>query len=134
MSRVTIQTPSADLSYLDVGNPHAPTALFVHGVGTNSLFWRDLNDRLAGDDRRGIAFDWPIHGQSPARAEQDLSLGALADLIDEFCTALDLGEVDLVAHDTGGAIAQIFAARYPDRLRTFTLTNCDTHDNVPPDA
>ena len=39
-----------------------------------------------------------------------------------------------MANDTGGAIAQIFAARHPHRLATFTLTNCDTSDNVPPEV
>jgi pimeloyl-ACP methyl ester carboxylesterase len=38
----------------------------------------------------------------------------------------------VVANDTGGAIAQVFAARHGDRLRTLTLTNCDAHDNLPP--
>jgi pimeloyl-ACP methyl ester carboxylesterase len=61
-------------------------------------------------------------------------LGALAELLEEFCDALALTEIDLIAHDTGGALAQIFAARHPERLRTLTLTNCDTHDNVPPEA
>jgi pimeloyl-ACP methyl ester carboxylesterase len=42
--------------------------------------------------------------------------------------------VDVVANDTGGAIAQVFAARYPQRIRTLTLTNCDVHDNFPPEA
>jgi len=40
--------------------------------------------------------------------------------------------VDLVANDSGGGVAQIFAARFPQRLRTLTLTNCGTHDNWPP--
>jgi pimeloyl-ACP methyl ester carboxylesterase len=31
-------------------------------------------------------------------------------------------------------VAQIFAARHPERLHSLTLTNCDTHDNVPPEA
>ncbi len=37
-----------------------------------------------------------------------------------------------MANDTGGAVAQIVAARHPERIRTLTLTNCETHDNVPP--
>src|SRR5271169_3502476 len=32
------------------------------------------------------------------------------------------------------AISQIFAALNPDRVRSLTLTNCDTHDNWPPEA
>ena len=39
-----------------------------------------------------------------------------------------------MANDSGGAIAQIFAARQPERVRSLTLTNCDTHDNIFPPA
>jgi pimeloyl-ACP methyl ester carboxylesterase len=39
-----------------------------------------------------------------------------------------------VANDSGGAIAQIFTAHSPDRVRSLTLTNCDVHDNWPPPA
>jgi pimeloyl-ACP methyl ester carboxylesterase len=39
----------------------------------------------------------------------------------------------LVGNDSGGGIAQIFAARHPDRVRSLTLTNCDAHDNWPPE-
>ena len=66
--------------------------------------------------------------------EQDLSLAALAAGLEDFCDALGLTGIDLVANDTGGAIAQIFAARNPHRLATFTLTNCDTSGNMPPEA
>jgi pimeloyl-ACP methyl ester carboxylesterase len=48
--------------------------------------------------------------------------------------ALQIGQVDLVGNDSGGGIAQIFAALNPERVRTLTLTNCDTHDNWPPEA
>jgi pimeloyl-ACP methyl ester carboxylesterase len=128
--RSLIRTASADISYVTFGD--GPVALFVHGVGTNALLWRHVIERLAG--RRCIALDLPLHGHSPVRPDQDLSLGGLASVLAEFCDALQLTDIDLVANDTGGAVAQIFAARHPERLRTFTLTNCDTHDNVPPEA
>jgi pimeloyl-ACP methyl ester carboxylesterase len=129
--RHRITTPSADLSYVDIGTG-AP-ALFVHGVGTNAYLWSGVVTALA-DTRRCIAVDLPLHGQSPARLDQSMTIGAFADVLAVACDGLDLAEVDLVAHDTGGAFAQVFAARHPDRLRSLTLTNCDTHDNVPPEA
>src|SRR6185437_7358264 len=43
-----------------------------------------------------------------------------------------LTQVDLVGNDTGGAIAQIYAARHPERIRSLTLTNCDCEGNFPP--
>jgi pimeloyl-ACP methyl ester carboxylesterase len=127
--RRTIQTPSGEISAIDVGEGRV--ALFVHGLGTGALLWRNVIQQLEGE-RRCVAFDLPLHGRSPARRDQDFSLAALAELVEQVCEALDLHDIDLVANDTGGAIAQIFAARHPERLATFTLTDCETHDNVPP--
>ena len=129
--RHTAATRFGEISYLDLGA--GPTALFVHGIATNAYLWRHVMDALSGQ-RRCIAIDLPLHGQSPVTAEQDLSLAALAAGLDDFCEVLGLTGIDLVANDTGGAIAQIFAARYPQRLATLTLTNCNTVDNLPPEA
>jgi pimeloyl-ACP methyl ester carboxylesterase len=129
--RHSLPTPTADVSRIDVGD--GPPALFVHGLATNAYLWHDLIGHLR-DLRRCIAVDLPLHGRSPARPGQRLTIGAFADVLYELCEQLELPQVDLVAHDTGGAIAQVFAARHPDRLRTLTLTNCDTQDNIPPAA
>lgn len=128
--RHTAATRFGEISYLDLGA--GPAALFVHGIATNAYLWRHVMEALSGQ-RRCIAIDLPLHGQSPVTAEQDLSLSALAAVLDDFCEALGLAGIDLVANDTGGAVAQIFAARHPQRLATLTLTNCDTVDNLPPE-
>jgi pimeloyl-ACP methyl ester carboxylesterase len=127
--RRTVQTRSGEISAIDVGQGRV--ALFVHGLGTGALLWRNVIQHLQ-DERRCIAIDLPLHGHSPARSDQDFSLAALAEIVEQVCKALGLENVDLVANDTGGAIAQVFAARHPDRLATFTLTDCEAHDNVPP--
>lgn len=129
--RHTVTTRSGDISYLDIGT--GPTALFVHGIGTNAYLWRNVIGELAGR-RRCIALDLPLHGRSPVTPGQDLSVAGLATVLDDFCDALGLDGIDLVANDTGGAIAQVFAARHPQRLATLTLTNCDVSDNLPPEA
>jgi pimeloyl-ACP methyl ester carboxylesterase len=128
--RRTIQTAMGPVSCLDVGE--GPVTLFVHGVGTNALLWRNAIGALAGE-RRCVAVDLPLHGHTPAGTDQDFRLGSLAAVLDAFCTSADLGVLDLVAHDTGGAVAQVFAANHPERLRSLCLTNCDTHDNIPPE-
>jgi pimeloyl-ACP methyl ester carboxylesterase len=129
--RHTVATRSGEMSYLDIGA--GPVALFVHGIATNAYLWRHVISAVAAQ-RRCIAVDLPLHGQSPVTAGQDLSLAALAAGLEDFCDALGLAGIDLVANDTGGAVAQIFAARQPGRLATFTLTNCDTQNDMPPDA
>ena len=128
--RHTAATSSGDISYLDIGT--GPVALFVHGIATNAYLWRNVIGALSAP-RRCIAVDLPLHGRSPVTAEQDLSVAALAAGLGDFCDALGLTGIDLVANDTGGAVAQIFAACDPQRLTTLTLTNCDTSDNLPPE-
>jgi len=129
--RRTVEIPSGHISYLEQGS--GPVALFVHGVLLNSYLWRH---QLAGlsDIRRCIAVDLLAHGDTEIAPDQDVSVTANARMLREFLDALAIDQVDLVGNDSGGGIAQIFAALNPERVRSLTLTNCDTHDNWPPEA
>jgi pimeloyl-ACP methyl ester carboxylesterase len=129
--RESAATPSGAISYLDVGQGRP--ALFIHGILTNSLLWRHVISATASQHRRCIAVDLPGHGHTPAIPNgDDVSLTALAQRVIELCDHLALERFDLVANNTGGAIAQIVAARLSQRLSTLTLTNCDTEENTPP--
>src|SRR6202162_2034876 len=126
-----VKTPSGRISYATAGA--GPVALFVHGVVLNKHLWRH---QLAGlsDIRRCIAVDLLAHGDTVIRPDQDVSVTANAAVLGEVLDALKIDQVYLVGNDSGGGIAQIFAALNPGRVRTLTLTNCDTHDNWPPEA
>ena len=128
--RDQVQTKSGPASYIDTGGPGRVT-LFVHGLGTSSYLWRHVIDQLDGQ-RRCVAVDLPLHGQTPAAADQDFTLPGFARFLAEFCEGLELNDVDLVANDTGGAVSQVFATGHPELLHTLTLTNCEAHDNLPP--
>jgi pimeloyl-ACP methyl ester carboxylesterase len=128
--RDQVQTKSGPASYIDTGGP-GRVALFVHGLGTSSYLWRHVIDQLDGQ-RRCVAVDLPLHGQTPAAADQDFTLPGFARFLAELCEGLELTDVDLVANDTGGAISQVFATGHPELLHTLTLTNCEAHDNLPP--
>jgi pimeloyl-ACP methyl ester carboxylesterase len=130
--RGQVETTFGPASYIDTGGPGRP-ALFVHGLGTSSYLWRNVIDQLDGQ-RRCVAIDLPLHGRTPARPGQELSLPRLAGFVEACCDALDLSDVDLVGNDTGGAVCQVFAAGHPERLATLTLTNCEAHTNIPPKA
>src|SRR5246500_2871027 len=127
----SVETPSGRISYASAG--FGPVALFVHGVVLNKYLWRH---QLAGlsDIRRCIAVDLLAHGDTEITPDQDVSVTANAKMLKEVLDALKIDRVDLVGNDSGGGIAQIFAALNPERVRTLTLTNCDTHDNWPPEA
>jgi pimeloyl-ACP methyl ester carboxylesterase len=127
----SVQTPSGRISYTEQGT--GPIALFVHGVLLNGYLWRHQLADLS-NIRRCIAVDLLAHGDTEIKPDQDVSVTANAKMLKEFLDALNIDQVDLVGNDSGGGISQIFAALYPERVRSLTLTDCDTHDNWPPEA
>jgi haloalkane dehalogenase len=86
------------------------------------------------DRRRCIAPDFLGLGYTETRPGQDLAPRAQADMIVAVLDALSFDAVDSVANNSGGAVAQLLTARYPKRVRTLLLTNCDVHTNSPPKA
>jgi pimeloyl-ACP methyl ester carboxylesterase len=129
--RKQVETSSGRISYLEQGR--GPVALFVHGVLLNSHLWRNQLAELT-DIRRCIAVDLLAHGETEIAADQDVSVTANAEMLMQFLGALKIDQVDLVGNDSGGGICQIFAVLYPERVRSLTLTDCDAHDNWPPEA
>jgi pimeloyl-ACP methyl ester carboxylesterase len=128
-SRRFVAVRSGRIAVVEQGQ--GPAALFVHGVPLNGYHWRRVIDRLQ-HRRRCIAIDLMGLGYTEIAPVQDVSFTAQAAMIAEVVDALGLDRVDLIANDSGGAIAQIFAAHHPDRLRSLVLTNCDVHDGWPP--
>ncbi len=129
--RQTVDTSSGRISFIEQG--HGPAALFVHGVPLNGYHWRHALRGL-GEMRRCLAPDLMGLGHSEVGPDQPLDFEAQARMLLQFLDALGIETVDLVGNDSGGAVAQILATSAPGRIRSLTLTNCDTHDNWPPEA
>jgi pimeloyl-ACP methyl ester carboxylesterase len=128
-SRRFAEVKSGRIAYVEQGD--GPAAVFIHGVPLNGYHWRHVVERLR-HRRRCIALDLMGLGYSEIAPAQEVSFGAQANMIAELIDALGIEKIDLIANDSGGAIAQIFAAHYPDRLASLVLTNCDVHDGWPP--
>lgn len=106
--------------------------VFVHGLLVNANLWRKVVAAL-GNGFRCITPDWPLGSHSlPMPADADLTPPALAKLIADFLTALDLEDVVLVGNDTGGALGQLVVTEHPERVGRLVLTPCDAYDNFPP--
>jgi pimeloyl-ACP methyl ester carboxylesterase len=123
------EVKSGRIAYFEQGQ--GPVALFVHGVPINGYHWRHVIDRVQ-HRRRCIAIDLMGLGYTEIAPSQDVSFTAQAHMIAEVLDKLGIDQIDLVGNDSGGAIAQIFAANYPHRLTSLVLTNCDVHDGWPP--
>jgi pimeloyl-ACP methyl ester carboxylesterase len=129
--RKSVTTPFGEFAYIDVGE--GPAAVFVHGLFMSAYMWHRTIDAVKSQ-RRCIAYNLPAHGGSEVADDQELSLDANAEMLEAFCDALGLEGFDLVANDTGGAVAQALAVRIPSRIRTLTLTNCEARDWMPSQA
>ena len=128
-SRRYAEVNSGRIAFFERGQ--GPVAIFVHGVPLNGYHWRNVIDRVL-HRRRCIAIDLMGLGYTEIGPSQDVSFTAQASMLAEVMNALGIEKVDLVGNDSGGAIAQIFAAHHPERLTSLVLTNCDVHDGWPP--
>jgi pimeloyl-ACP methyl ester carboxylesterase len=109
-----------------------PPLVFVHGLLTNAELWRDVVPELAGSFRC-LSPNWPLGSHPlPMRPDADLTPPGVARLIDEFLAELGLERAILIANDTGGALAQLVATRYPSRLGGLVLNSCDCFTNFFP--
>jgi len=130
-SRRFVSTRFGHIAYTDRGSGQA--ALFLHGFPLNSFQWRGALDRLSAyrrciaPDSLGLGYTEVAEGVSVTPATQVQMLTALLD-------KLAISDVDLIANDSGGAVAQLLLTQHPDRVRTVLLTNCDVENNCPPPA
>jgi haloalkane dehalogenase len=124
----------ADLSFgriAYVEHGRGPAALFVHGYPLNSYQWRGALERLH-TVRRCIAPDLLALGYSESRQGQVISPSTQAEMLAALLDHRKVDTVDLIANDSGGITAQLFVAKFPLRVRTLLLTNCDVDTNNPP--
>ena len=108
-------------------------ALFLHGFPLSGFQWRGALERLAAH-RRCIAPDFLGLGDTEVAAGQGVGPAAQVAMLVALLDALAVGPVDVVASDSGGAVAQLLATRHPERVRTMLLTNCDVEGDSPPPA
>lgn len=105
-----------------------PSLLVLHGgpdVGHSYLL--PGLEPLA-EDHHVVLFDFRGCGQS-SRGLADDALqpeNAITDAY-ELCDRLDLGEVDLLGHSTGGRAAIEFVRRHPDQVRRLVLASTSAY-------
>jgi len=119
---------AARVAYRDEGD--GPPVLLLHGCPFSSFIWRKVIPLLRGE-LRCLAPDLLGLGDTETADGADWSLPAQARTVLGFLDALGLDAVDVVAHDHGGAVAQLIAAEHPQRIRRLVLTNSEAYDNWP---
>lgn len=136
---------SADLEiyYEDMGDENHPPVLLIMGLGAQLLLWRkEFCEKLVDQGLRVIRYDNRDVGLSSKLTGQRSNAGllpslvrsflgrrspavyTLEDLADDAAALLDHLGIDrthIVGASMGGMIAQIFAAKFPQRTQTLGI-------------
>jgi pimeloyl-ACP methyl ester carboxylesterase len=127
-----VELSSGTIDYEDTGGS-GPVIVMVHGLIMDSSLWRHVVEALRGDFRC-VAPTLPLGGhRQPMRADADLSMRGIANILGELLERLDLREVTLAMNDWGGP--QLLVGGACDaRLARIALCACEAFDNVPPEG
>jgi len=94
--------------------------LLLHGLVGSAKNWR-RNINFLARHSSVYAIDHFNMGQSERVPGLNAGLEATADRLAALMDALGLDEADIAAHSHGGAVAMMFAARHPERVRRLIL-------------
>jgi pimeloyl-ACP methyl ester carboxylesterase len=125
-----ISTSAGVVDVQDTGS--GEPIVFLHPFATNSKHWRHVVAKLDGEFRC-IAPTMPIGSHvKPMNPDADLTPPGLARIVIDILDALGIDKATVVGNDSGGAITQIAATTYPDRVSRMALVSCDAYDVFPP--
>ncbi len=107
-----------------IGHPGNPPVLLVMGMSASMVWWEDeLCTRLADGRRFVIRYDHRDTGRSVTYQVEHPGYTA-SDLVADAAGLLDAYELDaahIVGVSMGGALAQLLALDFPDRVLSLTL-------------
>lgn len=103
------------------GNSSAPTVVLLHSIATHSEMWAP-QVAIWSSVYRVVRIDLPGHGDSPEPVGE-MTMESYADAVNQVLNELAAPEVSLVGLSLGGMIAQAFALKYPDKVRSLVLAH-----------
>jgi 3-oxoadipate enol-lactonase len=122
-----IASDGARIHYDVIGRPGGEPVLMIQGLGTDKNGW-SLQRLALAPHYRTIALDNRGAGRSD-KPEGPYSLEQMASDAVSVLDALGVERAHVMGASMGGAIAQILAVTYPDRVRSLVLacTACRNH-------
>ncbi len=114
----TVKLGSATVRASVVGD--GPVVLLCSGLSSPIEAWGPLVDRL--DSYRFVTFDVPGVGESPNSC-RPLRIGQVATLATALLDHVGVARAHVIGFSWGGAVAQHFAWRSPDRLDRLVLAS-----------
>ncbi len=121
------------IRYIDEGEAQQGTILLMHGIPTWGYLYHAVIPTLVRAGYRVIAPDFLGHGWSDRRDRFDRSFQDQARMIGVLLAAVNLTQVNVVGHDTGGAVALILAIEHPALVARLVITNSVCYDRFDDD-
>ncbi len=109
----------SEVNFVRTGPKGGAPLVLLHPVGLDLTWWGSQIDAFARD-HDVVAFDMPGHGMS-GHPDAPPSFEGMADVLDSVLDHIDAGPANLVGISVGGMIAQTFALRRPERVRSLAL-------------
>lgn len=119
--------------YLDVGEAEQGTILLMHGIPTWGYLYHAVIPILVDAGYRVIVPDFLGHGWSDRRDRFDRSFQDQARMICALLGQLSIINIDVVGHDTGGAVALILAIEHSALVNRLIISNSVCYDRFDDD-
>lgn len=104
--------------------------ILLHGIPTGPALWRHVAPRVQG--ARCLAWEMVGYGRSiPEGRGRDISVARQAEYLVAWMREIGVERAVFAAHDLGGGVAEIAAARHPERCAGLFLTNAICYDSWP---
>jgi pimeloyl-ACP methyl ester carboxylesterase len=118
----SVQVGDTRWVYVEGGKAGGPPLVLLHGYGGTYADWLMAAKYLTGNFHVVIP-DLPGWGASTRLPNADYGYAAQVERLHGFVAALHLGEVALAGHSMGGAIAGLYAAKYPKDVAALVLAD-----------
>lgn len=96
------------------------TIVLIHGFGANKDNWTRLSRELT-NEFNVYAIDLPGHGDSSKALDLGYRFEDQVGHVSEILAALDIDKAHMMGNSMGGAITALYAATYPEQVRTAVL-------------
>ena len=124
-----ITLPSGQRTHIrDQGRKNGSPIILIHGSNASLHGWEPWVEQL-GKTFRVITMDTPGHGLTGPASNDDYSIAAYINFVDEVARELGVDEFVIGGSSMGGNIAWRYALQHPEKVRGLILVDSSGYPN-----
>ena len=112
--------PGELVHYTDTGPRDAPVIVLIHGFSSSLHTWEAWRGPLSAR-YRVISLDLPGHGLTRMPAGTQVTIGAMANVVDRVMERIGAARFTLVGSSMGGNVAWRYALAHPEKVDGLVL-------------